>query len=305
MQQRITRRTAVALSLLLLFAAVLSMASCVSAGEIWNRLWLGPPDESVDINDLILGDGSTEYEINTEGAIPYTGESHEGTDIFYVAPPESPNRNRIIVIDAGHQLKGSSEPEPNGPGSEVMKPQVSWGATGIYTGQNEYELNLAVALLLRDELISRGYSVVMIRETDNVRISNMERAEIANKHNAAVYIRIHANSWTDDTMRGALTVCQSRSNPYPTCAEQYESSRLLSELVLDRFCAVTDMEQLPVREMDDMTGTNWSRVPTTIVEMGFLSNKQDDSLMSGESFRQKAAQGIADGVDEYFAALSK
>lgn len=305
MQQRITRYTAVALSLLLLLAAVLSMASCASAEEIWNRLWLGPPDESVDINDLVLGDGSKEYEINTEGAVPYTGDPHEGTDIFYVAPPDSPNRNRIIAIDAGHQLKGSSETEPNGPDSDVMKPEVSWGATGIYTGQNEYELNLAVALLLRDELIQRGYSVVMIRETNNVRVSNMERAEIANRHNAAAYIRIHANSWTDDTMRGALTVCQSRANPYPTCAAHYESSRLLSELVLERFCVATAMDQLPVREMDDMTGTNWSRVPTTIVEMGFLSNKTDDSMMSGEDFRKKAARGIADGLDAYFAAPAK
>jgi N-acetylmuramoyl-L-alanine amidase len=184
-----------------------------------------------------------------------------------------------------------------------MKAEVTWGATGVYTGQTEYELNLAVALLLRDELIRRGYSVVMIRETNNVSISNMERAEIANKYEAAAYIRIHANSWTDDTMRGAMTICQSASNPYPTCAVHYERSHRLSQLVLTEFCEQTGISKLNMREMDDMTGTNWSRVPTTILEMGFLSNKSDDTLMATDYFRQEAAIGVANGLDAYFAWL--
>ena len=184
-----------------------------------------------------------------------------------------------------------------------MKAEVTWGATGVYTGQTEYELNLAVALLLRDELIRRGYSVVMIRETNNVTISNMERAEIANKYEAAAYIRIHANSWTDDTMRGAMTICQSASNPYPTCAAHYERSHRLSQLVLSEFCDQTGITKLNMREMDDMTGTNWSRYPTTILEMGFLSNKSDDTLMATDYFRQEAAIGVANGLDAYFEWL--
>ena len=233
----------------------------------------------------------------------YTGEAHSGTDIYYVGKKGSPNRSRIIVIDPGHQLKGSAALEPNGPDSEIMKAEVTWGATGVYTGQTEYELNLAVALLLRDELIRRGYSVVMIRETNNVSISNMKRAEIANKYEAAAYIRIHANSWTDSTMRGAMTICQSASNPYPTCAAHYLRSHRLSQLVLNEFCDRTGIAKLNMREMDDMTGTNWSQVPTTIIEMGFLSNKSDDTLMATDYFRQEAAIGIANGLDAYFEWL--
>jgi hypothetical protein len=143
----------------------------------------------------------------------------------------------------------------------------------------------------------------MIRETNNVSISNMKRAEIANKYEAAAYIRIHANSWTDDTMRGAMTICQSASNPYPTCAVHYERSHRLSQLVLTEFCDQTGISKLNMREMDDMTGTNWSRVPTTILEMGFLSNKSDDTLMATDYFRQEAAIGVANGLDAYFAWL--
>jgi N-acetylmuramoyl-L-alanine amidase len=235
--------------------------------------------------------------------VDYTGEAHAGTDIYYIGKEGSPNRSRIIVIDAGHQLKGSDALEPNGPNSEIMKAEVTWGARGVYTGQPEYELNLAVALLLRDELIRRGYSVVMIRETNNVQISNMERAQIANKYEAAAYIRIHANSWTDETMRGAMTISQSAANPYPTCAIHYGRSRQLALFVLDRFCEETGIERLNPREMDDMTGTNWSEVPTTIVEMGFLSNKSDDTLMATDYFHREAALGIANGLEDYFEWL--
>jgi N-acetylmuramoyl-L-alanine amidase len=261
--------------------------------------------EPVDSDNMILGDGVPEGDTDViwEGSVEYTGEAHSGTDIYYVGKKGSPNRSRIIVIDPGHQLKGSAALEPNGPNSEVMKAEVTWGATGVYTGQTEYELNLAVALLLRDELIRRGYSVVMIRETNNVSISNMKRAEIANKYEAAAYIRIHANSWTDSTMRGAMTICQSASNPYPTCAAHYLRSHRLSQLVLNEFCDQTGISKLNMREMDDMTGTNWSEVPTTILEMGFLSNKSDDTLMATDYFRQEAAIGVANGLDAYFEWL--
>ncbi len=300
-KRRVSRWLAVAL--LFTTLSVLSLTGCSGT---WAWLWTRDFGVSVDTNHMIIGNDLTaETEQMFEGAVEYTGEAHSGTDIYYIGKAESENRGRIIVIDAGHQLKGSAATEPNGPGSEVMKAEVTWGATGVYTGEPEYELNLRVALLLRDELIRRGYSVVMIRETNHVDISNMERAQIANKYNAAAYIRIHANSWTDESMRGAMTICQSANNPYPSCAAHYEKSCLLSTLVLDEFCDQTGIQQLNRREMDDMTGTNWSEVPTTIVEMGFLSNTSDDRLMATDYFRQEAAIGIANGLDAYFAAVTE
>ena len=288
--------------LLLLLAMTLAFSSC---GEAWDWLWSREYDDEVDYNDMILDGGYSEGETGSiwDDAVEYTGEAHTGINIFYAGDKESPNRDRIIVIDPGHQLKGSSELEPNGPDSDVMKAEVTWGAVGVYTGQAEYDLNLTVALLLRDELIRRGYSVVMIRETNNVTLSNKGRAEIANRYNAAAYIRIHANSWTDESMHGAMTICQSPQNPYPTCAAHYVNSSKLSHFVLDEFCAQTGVVKQNVREMDNMTGTNWSRVPTTILEMGFLSNVNDDKLMASDYFHRYAAKGVANGLDAYFTWL--
>ena len=283
----------------------LTLTSC---GGVWDWLWTRDYGEPLNTDDMIVGESDTADETDTlfEGAVDYkgAGSTHSGTDIYYLGKEGSPNEHRIIVIDAGHQTRGSSELEPNGPGSIEMKAEVTWGAKGIYTGQAEYDLNLRVALLLRDELIKRGYSVVMIRETNNVNISNMARAEIANKYQAAAYVRIHANSWTDESMRGAMTICQSMQNPYPDCAAHYEQSYLLSRHILDEFCAQTGIAKLNMREMDNMTGTNWSQVPTTIVEMGFLSNTLDDQLMATDFFRLEAAIGIANGLDLYFESIN-
>ena len=130
------------ISLLLMSMTVLSMASCTA----WNWLWSRETSDSVDWQDLVLGGNVPEdTDVIFEGAVSYTGEAHSGTDIYYIGKAGSPNRSRIIVVDPGHQLKGSNTQEPNGPGSEVMKAEVTWGATGVYTGQDEYELNLKVA----------------------------------------------------------------------------------------------------------------------------------------------------------------
>ncbi len=279
----------------------LSATACDAA---WDWLWSRDVGQGIDSNDLILGKESEEVtDILFEGAVEYTGEAHSGTDIYYLGKPGHPNRNRIIVIDACTQLNGSATLEPNGPDAEVMKAEVTPSITGVVTQKEEYELNLRVALLLRDELIRRGYSVVMIRETNSVNISNMKRALIANKYEAAAFIRIHANSDPDSAANGAMTICQSSDNPYPTCAALYAQSHHLSELVLDEFCRQTGIEQLDMKEANDMTGINWSLVPTTIVKMGFLSNPSDDRLMATEYFRQEAAIGIANGLDAYFKAV--
>ncbi len=249
----------------------------------------------------------TEYESEVEFISP---EISEGTDILHKGYGE--NSSLVVVIDAGHQKEGMYGKEPMGPGSEQMKTQVAQGTEGRFTGIPEYELTLSVSLALRDELLRRGYTVVMVRETHEVKITNMERALLANKYapskdngyTQTVNLRIHANAVENESVRGALMCTPSQSNPYPV-GKLYGECLSLADSILSSYSQSSGMPIFSSGYLvtDEMTGTNFCTVPTTILEMGFMTNEQDDRLMATETFRDGAAKGIADGIEIYFGNL--
>ncbi|MBE7016513.1 MAG: N-acetylmuramoyl-L-alanine amidase [Ruminococcaceae bacterium] len=210
----------------------------------------------------------------------------------------SAQNGRTVVIDAGHQKKGNFGKEPIAPGASKTKAKVASGTTGVSTKIPEYIVTLDVSKLLEYELESRGYDVIMVRETHDVDISNSQRAEVANKAKADAFIRIHCNGSESSSAKGALTMCQTAKNPY--CGEFYTQSRNLSDCVIDGLCAETGAKNLGVSETDTMSGINWCKVPVTIVEMGFMSNPEEDELLCNKEYQKKLAQGIANGIDNYF-----
>lgn len=212
---------------------------------------------------------------------------------------QAEEKQKVIVIDAGHQTRAMSATEPIGPGSSQRKAKVTGGSSGCVTHLPEYKLNLQVAKKLQKELVKRGYKVIMVRTKNNVRMSNVQRAKVANKYKADAFIRIHANSAGSSSVKGALTIAPASNNRYMTKANR-KASQKLSKKVLKAMCKTTGAKNRGVMYTNSMTGINWCKVPVTIVEMGFMSNPSEDRKMAKASYQKKIVKGIADGIDNFF-----
>ena len=248
-----------------------------------------------DAEPMEAADGETE-EISVIAAA--SGEDfarNPDEEMVVQAPPNG----YVVAIDAGHQAKANAEKEPIGPDSKTMKAKMPEGAVGAATGVEEYELTLTVAKKLEAKLEQLGYEVVMIRNGHDVNLSNAERSMIANESDADIFIRLHANSMENSGVYGALAMCMTEYNPYN--AELYSQSYLLSKKIIDNVCALTGTKNRGVQKVDNSSAINWCEIPVSVVEMGFLTNPDEDRWLQDEEYQGKIVSGIATAVDSYFA----
>jgi len=208
------------------------------------------------------------------------------------------NENRkIIVIDPGHSSVGNPEKEPISPNSSKTKAKDVLGATGNYTNIPEHKTTVNIGLLLKDELIDRGYNVVMTKSEVDESLSNIERAEIGNENNADLVIRIHADSSNDTNVKGASILVPSKNEYTKNISD---ISMNYGKKIIDTYTNELNIKNRGCIYRDDMTGFNWSKVPVVILEMGFLSNKEDDEFISNVNNHSNIAKSIANGIDKCF-----
>lgn len=207
------------------------------------------------------------------------------------------NSNITIVIDPGHSSTGTSGNEPVSPNSSTTKLKDGLGATGSYTNIPEHKTNMSVALLVKKELTSKGYNVILTKQDVAESKSNIERAEVGNKNNADLVVRIHADSAENSSISGA-SMHVPANNEYTSSF--YKISKSYGTTILNTYVDEIGIKNRGVIERNDLTGFNWSKVPVVLIEMGFLSNKEDDNFVSNTANHPKIAKAISDGIDKCF-----
>ena len=183
-------------------------------------------------------------------------------------------KGKVIVVDPGH---GGSNP----------------GAVANNT--RESDNNLAVSLKLRDKLVQAGAKVIMTRDTDRTVApegsslsSELEaRVNLAETNQADLFISIHSNENPDGSITGAMTFFPNGKSSL--LASDVETSLIAATSAINKG---TDPATFYVLRNTSM--------PSTLVEMGFVSNKEEATLLTSDGYRMKIAQGISNGIIQYF-----
>lgn len=230
-------------------------------------------------------------------------------------PISNSSRKPVIVIDAGH---GGIDPG-------------AIGANNVY----EKTITLATSKELKRQLLNTGrYEVVMTRDSDTY-LKLGERVKVARDHNADLFISIHADAIRDNNVRGAsLYTLSNKASDAQTAKlaerenkadliggidlshEDEDVAKILVDLSMrdtmnqSRFFAgklVTYMEKnnikllkTPLRHAG-FAVLKAPDIPSVLVEIGFMSNNYEVSMLSKSSYRKKVASALVDGIDKYFS----
>lgn len=224
-------------------------------------------------------------------------EGSKKTDSASTDQAKQVQKEFLVVIDPGHQKKANLGTEPVGPGASELKTKVTGGTSGIVTGKPEYELTLDAGLILGRLLEKRGVKVIYTRITHQVDLSNIQRAEVANQHHADLLIRLHADGSDNQNVSGLSVLTPAENDPYTKGI--FEDSLKASQFIVDETKKNTAVKVNGISYRSDLSGFNWSKVPCTLVEMGYMTNPKEDRNLSDTGYMTKLLTNIADGIVDY------
>ena len=142
----------------------------------------------------------------------------------------------------------------------------------------------------------------MTREVSEITISGIERCEIAHEAGADVAVRIHADGSTDPSVHGVSVLIPA--GDLLGTPSIVESSTRLGELMVDAVAARTGAKNLGTIPRTDMTGFNFSEIPTVLIEMGFMTNAQEDANLERAEYQAQIVDGMVQAILEWYGTPS-
>lgn len=266
-------------------------------GEVLNRI--GYNEEWTKV----LMDGSafyihSDFVIQTEPPTGTLPDATEETTTETATDGDAQKIKKIVMIDPANQAVVNAEQVEIGPNTEVTKQGASTGNVGTTLGTKESELNLTYANLLKTELESRGYQVLLTRDTDQINLSNKDRALLANDSEATVYVRIQMNFSENSSLTGVMGVCMPEDSAFNSGL--YKDSYRLTTRLIEGVLNNTACTNQGIYETDQMTAINWSEKPVALIKLGYLSNADEEAKLVDTSYQQEIIKGLADGLDAYY-----
>lgn len=198
----------------------------------------------------------------------------------YVTGKQVKAQKDCIVVDVGHGGFDS-------------------GKVGV-NGELEKDINLQVALKLKDTLETDGISVIMTRQDDkglydenasNKKVQDLQkRCDLINEENPLLTISIHQNSYTSPEIKGAQVFY------YTTSAESQKLAQMIQEALIKQ---VDPENHREAKANDSYYLLKKTKSPIVIVECGFLSNPQEAVKLTDESYQQQIVTAIRNGIFQY------
>lgn len=230
---------------------------------------------------------------------------HTGQAVLYRSTAEK-KKSITVAVNAGHGTAGGASVKtqchPDGsakvvtgstPAGATTAVAVSYGTT-LADGTSEADAVLAIAQVLKEDLLAAGYDVLMLRDGKDVQLDNIARAVIAN-NNADCHISIHYDSSQSDKGFYYISVPDVASyRSMEPVASHWQEHNALGESLL----AGARSAGIPVMGSGsmaiDLTQTSYSTIPSVDIEVGDRASDH-----SAQTIRQ-ISQGLAAGIDQYF-----
>ncbi|MFG2979267.1 N-acetylmuramoyl-L-alanine amidase [Streptomyces sp. NPDC048331] len=222
------------------------------------------------------------------------------------APAKGPLTGKTVVVDPGHNAGNFEHTEEIDQQVDIGTNRKECDTTGTTTnaGYKEADFTLDVSLRLRTALEAQGAKVVLTHQADRPWGPCItERARIGNEAQADAVVSVHADGVSAGNRGFHIILPAKVKSGAADTAKIVEPSRQLGERIAGNFARTTGSAPanylgsgtgLVVR--DDLGGLNLSTRPKVFIECGNMRDAKDAAQLTSPEWRQKAAQGIADGI---------